>query len=195
VVTRREATSVQPGKALSRRGSLYQRIYSLVHRKGHVCQAGIANLLSGWTSFRQACDSRPKSTSATHCDEHHRFPAEITGHGVCLYCWFCLRSHDVEELRFEPGITVTYEAIRTWCVTCWQSYAHHLRHQRPQAGDQWHLDDVFLTLNGTRHGLCKRLTRMGISSTSWCTAGGRRTRRSDFSGSCSKASCTSLGAL
>jgi putative transposase len=27
---------------------------------------------------------------------------------------------------------------------------HYLRHRRPQPGDTWHLDEVFLTINGAR---------------------------------------------
>jgi transposase-like protein len=33
----------------------------------------------------------------------HRFPAEITRHGVSLYFRFCLSYQDVEELLFARG--------------------------------------------------------------------------------------------
>ena len=32
-----------------------------------------------------------------------------------------------------------------------QDYANHLRRWRPRLGDTWHLDEVFLTINGARH--------------------------------------------
>jgi putative transposase len=59
----------------------------------------------------------------------------------------------VEELLFERGITVSHEAIRQWCRKFGQDYANRLRRQRPQPGDTWHLDEVFLTINGKRHYL------------------------------------------
>ena len=47
--------------------------------------------------------------------KNHRFPVEIISHAVWLYFRFCLSFRDVEELLFERGVTVTYEAIRKWC--------------------------------------------------------------------------------
>ena len=47
--------------------------------------------------------------------KNHRFPGEIINHGVWLYYRFPLSSRDVQELLFERGIDVTYEAIRQWC--------------------------------------------------------------------------------
>jgi transposase-like protein len=48
----------------------------------------------------------------TECYKNHRFPEEIISHGVWLYYRFTLSSRDVQELLFERGIEVTYEAIR-----------------------------------------------------------------------------------
>jgi putative transposase len=47
--------------------------------------------------------------------KNHRFPAEIISHGVWLYDRFTLSDRDEEELLFERGLIVTYEAIRQWC--------------------------------------------------------------------------------
>jgi putative transposase len=85
--------------------------------------------------------------------KHHRFPAEIISHGVWLYYRFCLSYRDVEELLFARGVIVTYEAIRQWCRKFGQAYANQLRRRRPRLGDKWHLDEVFLTINGVRHYL------------------------------------------
>jgi putative transposase len=59
----------------------------------------------------------------------------------------------VEELLFERGFTVSHEAVRQWCRKFGQEYANRLRRRRPQPGDTWHLDEVFLTINGERHDL------------------------------------------
>jgi putative transposase len=92
---------------------------------------------------------------------HHRFPAEIISHAVWLYFRFCLSYRDVEELLFARGIMVTYEAIRKWCRKFGQSYANELRHQRPRPGDKWHLDEVFLTINGERRYLWRAVDQDG----------------------------------
>jgi putative transposase len=85
--------------------------------------------------------------------KNHRFPGEIISHGVWLYYRFTLSYRDVEELLFERGITVSHEAIRKWCQKFGQDYANRLRRRRPQPGDKWHLDEVFLTIHGERHYL------------------------------------------
>ena len=83
----------------------------------------------------------------------HRFPGEIISHGVWLSYRFSLSYRDVQELLFERGITVSHEAVRQWCRKFGQDYANRLRRRRPQPGDKWHLDEVFLTMNGERHYL------------------------------------------
>jgi putative transposase len=80
--------------------------------------------------------------------KNHRFPGAIISHGVWLSYRFTLSYRDVEELLFERGIMVSHEAIRQWCRKCGQDYANRLRRRRPQPGDTWHLDEVFLTING-----------------------------------------------
>jgi putative transposase len=84
---------------------------------------------------------------------HHRFPTEIISHGVWLYYRFTLSYRDVQELLFERGVTVSHKAIRQWCRKFGQDYANRLRRRRPQPGDKWHLDEVFLTIHGERHYL------------------------------------------
>jgi putative transposase len=64
-----------------------------------------------------------------------------------------LSDRDAEELLCKRGIMVSCEAIRqSWC-TFGQSYANQLRRRRPRPGDNWHLDEVVLTLHGRRHDL------------------------------------------
>jgi putative transposase len=93
--------------------------------------------------------------------KNHRFPAEIISHAVWLYFRFCLSYRDVEELLFARGVIVTYEAIRKWCQKFGQAYANQLRRRRPQPGDKWHLDEVFLTINGARHYLWRAVDQEG----------------------------------
>jgi putative transposase len=93
--------------------------------------------------------------------KNHRFPVEIISHGVWLYFRFCLSYRDVEELLFAWGIIVTYEAIRKWCRKFGQPYANQLRCRRPQSGDKWHLDEVFLSIRGERHDLWRAVDQDG----------------------------------
>jgi putative transposase len=93
--------------------------------------------------------------------KNHRFPAGIISRGVWLYYRFCLSYRDVEELLFTRGIHVTYEAIRKWCRKFGQAYANQLRRRRPRPGDTWHLDEVFLSINGDRHYLWRAVDQDG----------------------------------
>src|SRR3954468_23530576 len=77
-----------------------------------------------------------------------RFPSEIISHAVWLYFRFSLSYRDVEELLAARGIHVSYETVRQWCLKFGQTYANQLRRRRPPTGDKWHLDEVFLKING-----------------------------------------------
>jgi putative transposase len=78
----------------------------------------------------------------------HRFPAEIISHCVWLYFRFALSFRDVEEMLAMRGVALTYETVREWCLKFGQTYANDLRRKSPQPGDRWHLDEVFLKING-----------------------------------------------
>src|SRR5262245_35465992 len=93
--------------------------------------------------------------------KNHRFPAEIISHAVWLYFRFCLSFRDVEELLFERGVIVTYEAIRKWCRKFGQQYANQLRHRRPRPGDKWHLDEGYLTIKSEHHYLWRAVDQDG----------------------------------
>ena len=67
----------------------------------------------------------------------------------------------MEELLFARGVIVTYETIRQWCRKFGQEYAHQLHRRRPQPGDKWHLDEVFLTIHGERHYLWRAVDQDG----------------------------------
>jgi putative transposase len=83
----------------------------------------------------------------------HRFPAEIIGHAVWLYHLFSLSFRDVELLLAERGIIVSYETVRRWCKKFGQTFAGRLRRRRPRPGDKWHLDEVFVRIQGVQHYL------------------------------------------
>src|SRR3981189_1529844 len=51
------------------------------------------------------------------------------------------------------GVSLSYETVREWCFKFGQIYANGLRRRSPRPGDQWHLDEVFLKINGRLHYL------------------------------------------
>jgi putative transposase len=82
-----------------------------------------------------------------------RFPEEIISHAEWLYYRFLLSLRDVQELLVERGIVVSHETIRAWCERFGPDYARRLRSRRPRPGDRWHLDEVFVKINGKPHYL------------------------------------------
>ncbi|MFH9610059.1 transposase [Streptomyces sp. NPDC017448] len=78
----------------------------------------------------------------------HRYPVEVISHWVWLYHRFPLSFREVEELMLERGVIVSYETVRRWCAKFGQQYAGALRRRQPRPGDKWHLDEVFIKING-----------------------------------------------
>ena len=90
-----------------------------------------------------------------------RFPAEIISHAVWLYHRFALSYREVELLLLARGIVVSYETVRQWCAKFGPEYARRLWRRRPVAGDDWHLDEVFIKINGVRHYLWRAVDQHG----------------------------------
>jgi putative transposase len=90
-----------------------------------------------------------------------RFPPEIISHCVWSYHRFQLSLRDVQELMFERGVVVSHESIRAWCERFGPHYAKRLRHRRPRPGDRWHLDEVFVRINGRLRYLWRAVDQEG----------------------------------
>lgn len=86
--------------------------------------------------------------SASPSYKGHRYPVEVISHCVWLYFRFPLSFREVEELMLQRGVIVSYETVRRWCAKFGQAYANGLRSRRPRPGDNWHLDEVFIKVNG-----------------------------------------------
>ena len=91
----------------------------------------------------------------------YRFPPEIISHAVWLYHRFCLSFREVEDLLAQRGITVSYEAIRLWCLKFGPEYARALKRRQGRLGDTWHLDEVFVTIQGQRQYLWRAVDQDG----------------------------------
>ena len=57
---------------------------------------------------------------------------------------------------------VSYESVRRWCLKFSQGFADELRRRRPKPGDTWHLDEVFLRINGEQHYLWRAVDQNGV---------------------------------
>ena len=102
----------------------------------------------------------------------YRFPPVIIQQAIWLYVRFSLSFRDVEDLLAERGITVSYETVRRWVEHFGSMIAADLRRRRPKPHSTWHLDEVFIKIDG-------RLVYLGVpsmlrarSSTFWCRASG-----------------------
>ena len=91
----------------------------------------------------------------------YRFPPDIISHAVWLYYRFCLSFRDTEDLLAQRGVTVTYETIRQWCQRFGPVYARQLRRRRGRMGDTWHLDEVFVTIQGRQQYLWRAVDEDG----------------------------------
>ena len=86
---------------------------------------------------------------------------EIINHCGWLYFRFPLSFREVEELMLARGVVVSYETIRRWCAKFGQAYANGLRRRRSRPGDRWHLDEVFVKINGIIHYLWRAVDQDG----------------------------------
>ena len=93
--------------------------------------------------------------------KRHRFPPDIIIYAVWLYYRFNLSHRDVEDLLAERGITVSYEAIRLWCIKFGALYTRRLKRMHRGYGDTFYIDEVFVKINGRQHYLWRAVDQDG----------------------------------
>lgn len=89
----------------------------------------------------------------------HRYPVEVISHCVWLYFRSPLGFREAEQP--ERDVIVSYETVRRWWPKFRQQYANGLRRRRSQPGDELHLDEVFIKINGEREYLWRAVDRDG----------------------------------
>ena len=65
-----------------------------------------------------------------------------------LYLRFTLSLRDVEDLLAERGVAVSYETVRRWVNHFGPMIAADLRKRRLKPHTTWHLDEVYLKIDG-----------------------------------------------
>ena len=78
----------------------------------------------------------------------YRFPPEIIHQAIWLYLRFTLSFRDVEDLLAERGIAVSCETVRRGVNHFGPIIATELRRRRPRPHSVWHLDEVYLKIDG-----------------------------------------------
>jgi putative transposase len=92
----------------------------------------------------------------------YRFPAEVISYAVYLYFRFPLSLRIVEEMLAVRGIDVSHETVRKWGLTFGRAIANGIRRRRPRGGDKWHLDEMVVTIAGTKHYLWRAVDQDGF---------------------------------
>ena len=78
----------------------------------------------------------------------HRYPSVVIQQAIWLYFRFPLSYRDVEDMLAERGIDVSYETVRRWALKFGAIIARKLRRGRSRPDVRWHLDEVFVSING-----------------------------------------------
>jgi putative transposase len=91
---------------------------------------------------------------------------EIIRLAVMLYIRFPLSLRNVEDLLHERGIDVSHETVRYWWNRFGAIFAAEIRRKRTRylrAWPQWrwHLDEVFVRINGNIHYLWRAVDQEG----------------------------------
>jgi putative transposase len=99
---------------------------------------------------------------------------------VMLYVRFPLSLRNVEDLLHERGIDVSHETIRYWWNRFGPLFASEIRKRRADrlkssSNWQWHLDEVFVKVNGVRHYMWRAVDHEGEVLESYVTK--RRDRK------------------
>jgi transposase-like protein len=76
---------------------------------------------------------------------------------VMMYVRYPLSLRQVEDLLFERGIDICHETVRLWWNRFGPMFAAAIRkrrvHHRSYSSWRWHLDEVFVKINGETHYL------------------------------------------
>ena len=91
----------------------------------------------------------------------YRFPPEVIHQAIWLYLRFTLSFRDVEDLLAERGIAVSYETVRRWVNHFGPMIAAHLRKRLPKPHGTWHLDEVYLKIDGRMVSLWRAVDAEG----------------------------------
>ena len=93
---------------------------------------------------------------------------------VMMYVKYPLSLRNVEDLLFERGIDISYETVRFWWNRFGPMFASAIRKQRVSYMRgyrhwRWHLDEVYVKINGEMHYLWRAVDHEGEVLESYVT--------------------------
>ena len=84
---------------------------------------------------------------------------------VMMYIRYPLSLRQVEDILFERGIDICHETVRFWWNRFGPMFASEIRkgriHHRSFSQWRWHLDEVFVRINGETHYLWRAVDHEG----------------------------------
>ena len=91
---------------------------------------------------------------------------EVIRYVVMLYVRYPLSLRNVEDLLHERGIEICHETVRSWWIRFGPMFAAEIRRKRVQAMRQhthwrWHLDEVYVKINGGMRYLWRAVDHEG----------------------------------
>ncbi len=92
--------------------------------------------------------------------------AEVIRLAVMMYVRFPLSLRNVDDLLHERGIDICHESVRLWGDRFGPLFAREIRRRRSELMRQvpqwrWHLDEVFVKINGETHYLWRAVDHEG----------------------------------
>ena len=105
---------------------------------------------------------------------------EIIRFAVMFYFRYPLSLRNVEDLLHERGIEISHETVRFWWNRFGPMFAAEIRRKRVDRMRslphwRWHLDEVFVKINGVKHNLWRAVDHEGKILDSYLTK--RRDRK------------------
>jgi putative transposase len=98
---------------------------------------------------------------------------EIIRLAVMMYIRFPLSLRNVEDLLHERGVEISHETVRFWWHRFSPLFAAEIRKRRIEGMKsshwRWHLDEMFVKINGERHYLSRAVDHEGEVLESYVT--------------------------
>jgi putative transposase len=106
---------------------------------------------------------------------------EVIRLAVMMYVRFPLSLRNIEDLLHERGFDICHETVRSWRQRFGSMFAVEIRKRRIEGMRssrwRWHLDEVFVKINGERHYLWRAVDHEGEVLESFVTVTKKRDKR------------------
>ena len=116
----------------------------------------------------------PRRKKAPSPFRYFKASPEVIRMAVMLYVRYPLSLRNVEDLLFERGIDICHETVRLWWNRFGPVFAAGIRRQRVSRMKgfrhwRWHVDEVFVKINGETHYLWRAVDQEGEILESYVT--------------------------